>query len=1080
MSARRTISIVLGVALCALSGGMTAPPPAQAAGRAMVTVLVTMDRQADLDEITGSTRQARLASLIRTLQRTATEGQQAITDRLDALAAKGVVASVDPLWVVDAVSVTATPSVAAALASRSDVATVVQDDIRIVPSATTVEPNLVATRATDVWDRGDTGEGVVIATLDSGADVTDPDLEASWRGGTDSWFDPYGEHPDAPVDMSGHGTATLGTIVGGAASGSAIGVAPGARWIAARIFNDRGTSSTTAVHEAFQWLLDPDGDPATADAPQVVNGSWSLGAGPGCDLTFQPDVQALVTAGILPVFAAGNYGAGTGAGTSVSPANYPESLAVGALADADTVLASSSRGPSACGGRTGTFPDVVAPGKDILTTDRYGLYQVVSGTSIAAPQAAGVLALTLSAHPGLTPDQQRETITASATDLGAPGPDPDTGYGRVDALAAYDRTGAAPPDYTVAVPSQVAASPGGTAAVPVTIASAHGFSGDVNLTAHVPDGWAADVSPPTVTGGSGTATVSVAIPAGAPPGDVTLTVTGTSGQLTHTASTTLSVTRGPDFSLAAPATADTVAGHTVDIPVEVAGVDGFSSAVTVTPSVPAGLTAVATPEVVSGGTGSTTVTVTVPRETTAGSYDLVISATSGGLAHRATTTITVRPAPDFAVTAPATASVAAGSSVAVAVGLSGANGFADAVTLTPAVPAGLTGVASPAVVTGGSGSSTVTVTVPRATPTGTYDLVVTATAGGLLHRVTTRVTVTAAPDFSVKSQPASASVVAGGTATYSVTVTPTSGSPGAATVTVTAPPGTTASVSPAILPGATGTSTVTITTTAATAPGSYPVAIDAVADGLHRSATSTLVVSAPRAGSLLELSTAGNANPRGLAGSADDADILSWDGAAFARSMDVSTAPWSLPSNANVDGFSRLDATRFYVSFANDTRIDGLGYVQDEDVLLFDGSRWSVWFDGTARGLVSSALDLDAISVVSGTLYFSTAGATNPPGVRGGADDADVYAWDGGSFTRVWDASTRGVPSSANVDGLDLTDATHFALSFSTSTVSLPGLGTTQDEDVVTYADGIWSTYFDGTAAGLTTEALDVDAFDIP
>ena len=82
-------------------------------------------------------------------------------------------------------------------------------------------------------------------------------------------------------------------------------------------------------------MLDPDHDPTTDDAPQVVNGSWSIGAGPGCDLSFQPDVQALRAAGILPVFAAGNYG--PGGATSVSPANYPESLSVGAVSGADLV-----------------------------------------------------------------------------------------------------------------------------------------------------------------------------------------------------------------------------------------------------------------------------------------------------------------------------------------------------------------------------------------------------------------------------------------------------------------------------------------------------------------------------------------------------------------------------------------------------------------------------------------------------------------------------------------------------------------------------------------------------------------------
>jgi hypothetical protein len=72
-----------------------------------------------------------------------------------------------------------------------------------------------------------------------------------------------------------------------------------------------------------------------------------------------------------------------------------------------------------------------------------------------------------------------------------------------------------------------------------------------------------------------------------------------------------------------------------------------------------------------------------------------------------------------------------------------------------------------------------------------------------------------------------------------------------------------------------------------------------------------------------------------------------------------------------------------------------------------------------------------------------------------------------------------GVPAGANVDGLEVVDATHFYLSF-VADVTLPGIGTVQDEDVVYYNNGVWSVYFDGTARGLTAANQDVDAFDIP
>lgn len=230
----------------------------------------------------------------------------------------------------------------------------------------------------------------------------------------------------------------------------------------------------------------------------------------------------------------------------------------------------------------------------------------------------------------------------------------------------------------------------------------------------------------------------------------------------------------------------------------------------------------------------------------------------------------------------------------------------------------------------------------------------------------------------------------------------------------------------------------------------------------------------------LVYSTVGAVNPPGVTGTADSADLYSWTGTTHTRVFDASVA--GLPAGANIDGFDRVDATHFYLSFAGDTtQLPGIGAVQDEDVVLYSAGTWSVFFDGTARGLTAAGHDLDAISVVGGSLYFSTRGSINPPGVTGTADDSDVYRWNGTALTRVYDATTRGVPASANVDGLVWQDATHVHLSFANAATALPGVGTVQDEDVVRDAAGTWSVYFDGTAHGLgTSDALDVDAFDIP
>ena len=264
--------------------------------------------------------------------------------------------------------------------------------------------------------------------MDSGVELNHPDLTSRWRGGTNSWYDPYGEHA-SPTDLSGHGTAVMGVILGGNASGSAIGVAPQAQWIAVKIFSDSGSATASAIHAGYQWLLDPDGDPDTADAPQVVNSSWAFAA-PGCNLEFQLDVQAILAAGILPVFAAGNYGPAPA--SSASPANYPESFAVGAVYNTDAVYPDSSRGPSACAEPSTVFPEMSAPGVNIYSSEPGGFYAQASGTSLAAPHVSGALALLLSAFPGLTPQQQQAALLQGAQDIASIGPDNDSGYGRLE------------------------------------------------------------------------------------------------------------------------------------------------------------------------------------------------------------------------------------------------------------------------------------------------------------------------------------------------------------------------------------------------------------------------------------------------------------------------------------------------------------------------------------------------------------------------------------------------------------------------------------------------------------------------
>ena len=382
------------------------------------------------------------------------------------------------LWIINGLSATVPASLINEIAAQPGVESVrldsvIQAPVPAVAVSAAPEWNLTLIRAPELWNLGYTGTGVVVANMDTGVDINHPDLQGQWRGGANSWFNPYSDSVNAshcgipnqcsscelssstPCDTNGHGTGTMGVMVGGNAGGTAIGVAPGAQWVAVKIFNDRGQSKSSILHQAFQWLLNPDGDVATQDAPDVVNASWDLDLINGCDLQFQPDILTLKAAGIAVVFAAGNFGPNLS--TSVSPANIPDSFAVGAVDESQTIATFSSRGPSACDGAI--YPDLVAPGVNIKTSDLTSggvfpnSYVHVSGSSYSAPHVVGAMALLLSAFPDLTVSEIELVLRQPAFDLGLCGADYDYGYGLLDVMKTYQSVVYPAPDISACPPS---------------------------------------------------------------------------------------------------------------------------------------------------------------------------------------------------------------------------------------------------------------------------------------------------------------------------------------------------------------------------------------------------------------------------------------------------------------------------------------------------------------------------------------------------------------------------------------------------------------------------------------------------
>ena len=335
-------------------------------------------------------------------------------------------------------------------------------------TATNIEWNLIKIAAPELWQKGIRGQGVVVGGQDTGYQWDHPALIRQYRGwdGTTAdhhynWHDAIhsgggvcGHDAPAPCDDSRHGTHTMGTMVGDDGVGNQIGMAPAARWIGCRNMND-GLGSPASYAECYQWFIAPtdlgDNHPDPAKAPDVINNSWGCTPTEGCTdpEILRQVVQNVRAAGILTVHSAGNEG--PACSTVQEPAGiYEESFSIGATDADDKIAYFSSRGPVTVDGSQRLKPNVTAPGVNIRSSVPGGGYEGGwSGTSMAAPHVAGLVALLLSAQPALKGqvdtletliESTAITLTTAQNCGGVAGdaiPNNTYGWGRVDALAAY-------------------------------------------------------------------------------------------------------------------------------------------------------------------------------------------------------------------------------------------------------------------------------------------------------------------------------------------------------------------------------------------------------------------------------------------------------------------------------------------------------------------------------------------------------------------------------------------------------------------------------------------------------------------
>jgi len=442
-----------------------------------IRVNIIMKDSYDTANLQNSTRNLRKAEkrefVVNELKSFSNNSQSSLLDFLNSERA-GVVTSINPLWLVNVVTIEADKATINTLAKRADIKSIDHDEMRkmivdpIIDENADNSPNREITwnvtqvNSDDVWAQGYYGAGVTVAVLDTGVNYNHQDLNDHL------WTSPdYPNHgydfanaDDNPMDDHGHGTHCAGTVAGDGTAGSQTGMAPEATIMALKILTADGGGSESFTWDGIQFAIDNGADVLSMSI------GWLHAWNPTRE-TWREAMGNCLAAGVVAAIAAGNEGAQQGAypipdnvrtpGDCPPPWLNPDqtliggttaTITVGATNSSDGIAGFSGRGPVDWSSVTGyndyphqpelglIRPDISAPGDGIKSLAHYsntGYEAGWSGTSMATPGVAGVIALMLSKNYELTPAEIDQIIEENAAIPQTP-KNNTFGSGRIDAL----------------------------------------------------------------------------------------------------------------------------------------------------------------------------------------------------------------------------------------------------------------------------------------------------------------------------------------------------------------------------------------------------------------------------------------------------------------------------------------------------------------------------------------------------------------------------------------------------------------------------------------------------------------------